>query len=216
MRLPSTKLLEWTGSEITFDETAVVVKDDETTLTLTADYTVTAPTGTLQDTGDYIVTINGAGDYIGSREATFTITPKPVMVKNDLNEDVPAATGDAERQIQRTGLAILERAVYRHMVNLYRLRNIHRMWCRAFCRCCQRQCQAILVLCDFSIARSSRHVLVLVVLHRHRLTLDGEHRYHFSCILPRTGDGYGVVARILQRACRGGHGIVGSQCAVTV
>ena len=68
--------VEWTGSEITFDETTVVVKDGETTLTLTTDYTVTAPSGTLQDTGDYTVTINGAGNYAGSITEKFTIVPK--------------------------------------------------------------------------------------------------------------------------------------------
>ena len=97
---------EWTGSELTFDTNSVKVWDGTTLLTETTDYTVTAPIGTLQDTGDYIVTINGAGDYIGSREATFTITPKPVMVKNDLNEDVPAATGDAEITQDQDGLTL--------------------------------------------------------------------------------------------------------------
>ena len=73
--------VEWTGNEIAFDETAVVVKDGETTLTLTTDYTVTAPTGTLQDTGDYPVTITGAGEYAGEVVAMFTIKGKPVTVK---------------------------------------------------------------------------------------------------------------------------------------
>ena len=98
--------VEWTGSEIAFDETAVVVKDGETTLTLTTDYTVTAPTGTLQDTGDYPVTITGAGEYAGEVVAMFTIKGKPVTVKNDLNEDVPAATGDAEITQDQDGLTL--------------------------------------------------------------------------------------------------------------
>lgn len=97
---------EWTGSEIAFDETAVVVKDGETTLTLTTDYTVTAPTGTLQDTGDYPVTITGAGEYAGEVVAMFTIKGKPVTVKNDKNEDVPAATGDAEITQDQDGLTL--------------------------------------------------------------------------------------------------------------
>ena len=98
--------VEWTGNEIAFDETAVVVKDGETTLTLTTDYTVTAPTGTLQDTGDYPVTITGAGEYAGEVVAMFTIKGKPVTVKNDLNEDVPAATGDAEITQDQDGLTL--------------------------------------------------------------------------------------------------------------
>ena len=97
---------EWTGSAIAFDETAVVVKDGETTLTLTTDYTVTAPTGTLQDTGDYPVTITGAGEYAGEVVAMFTIKGKPVTVKNDKNEDVPAATGDAEITQDQDGLTL--------------------------------------------------------------------------------------------------------------
>ena len=98
--------VEWTGSEIAFDETAVVVKDGETTLTLTTDYIVTAPTGTLQDTGDYPVTITGAGEYAGEVVAMFTIKGKPVTVKNDKNEDVPAATGDAEITQDQDGLTL--------------------------------------------------------------------------------------------------------------
>ena len=98
--------VEWTGNEIAFDETAVVVKDGETTLALTTNYTVTAPTGTLQDTGDYPVTITGAGEYAGEVVAMFTIKGKPVTVKNDKNEDVPAATGDAEITQDQDGLTL--------------------------------------------------------------------------------------------------------------
>ena len=66
----------WTGSEITFDKKAVVVKDGEKTLEQATDYIVTAPTDKLQNTGDYTVTINGAGNYAGSITAKFTIVPK--------------------------------------------------------------------------------------------------------------------------------------------
>jgi hypothetical protein len=66
----------WTGSEISFDEKAVVVKDGEKTLEQATDYIVTAPTDKLQNTGDYTVTINGAGNYAGSITAKFTIVPK--------------------------------------------------------------------------------------------------------------------------------------------
>ena len=63
----------WTGSELT---PVITVKDGETTLTLNADYTVTAPSGPIQDSGNYTYTITGQGNYAGSKEATFTITPR--------------------------------------------------------------------------------------------------------------------------------------------
>lgn len=63
----------WTGNELT---PVIIVKDDVTTLILNTDYTVTAPSGTIQNSGDYTYTITGIGNYSGSREATFTITPK--------------------------------------------------------------------------------------------------------------------------------------------
>lgn len=66
---------EWANSELTPE---ITVKDGETTLTLTTDYTVTPPSGTIQDAGDYIYTITGAGNYSGATTATFTITPKVV------------------------------------------------------------------------------------------------------------------------------------------
>ena len=83
---------EWTGNELT---PVITVKDGETVLTENTDYTVTAPSVTIQDSGNYTYTITGQGNYAGSRETTFTIKVKQVTVKNDLDEDVPAATGDA-------------------------------------------------------------------------------------------------------------------------
>ena len=80
--------VEWTGSEVAFDASTVKVWDGTTLLTQTTDYTVTAPTGTLQDTGDYPVTITGAGEYIGTKEAMFTIKGAPITIKNQANEDV--------------------------------------------------------------------------------------------------------------------------------
>ncbi len=62
----------WTGNELT---PVITVKDGETVLTLDEDYTVTAPSGPVQDSGNYIFTITGMGNYSDSREATFTITP---------------------------------------------------------------------------------------------------------------------------------------------
>ena len=66
-----------TGIELT---PVITVKDGETTLTLNEDYTVTAPSGTIQDAGNYTYTINGMGNYAGSKEATFTILPSTVIV----------------------------------------------------------------------------------------------------------------------------------------
>ena len=66
----------YTGGEISFDGTAVVVKDGETTLIENTDYTVTAPSGTVQDAGNYTYTITGIGNYTGTKEATFTIKAK--------------------------------------------------------------------------------------------------------------------------------------------
>ena len=63
----------WTGSELT---PVITVKDGETTLTLNTDYTVTAPSAPIQDSGNYTYTITGQGNYAGSKEATFTITPR--------------------------------------------------------------------------------------------------------------------------------------------
>jgi hypothetical protein len=57
------------------------VKDGETTLTETTDYTVTAPSGPIQDVGDYTYTITGMGNSSGETTATFTITPKTVTIK---------------------------------------------------------------------------------------------------------------------------------------
>ena len=67
----------WTGIELT---PVITVKDGETTLTENTDYTVTAPSGPIQDAGNYTYTINGMGNYAGSKEATFTILPSTVVV----------------------------------------------------------------------------------------------------------------------------------------
>ena len=61
----------WTGNELT---PVITVNDGETVLTLDEDYTVTAPSGPIQDSGNYTYTITGQGNYAGSREATFTIS----------------------------------------------------------------------------------------------------------------------------------------------
>jgi hypothetical protein len=63
----------WTGNELT---PVIIVKDGETELTENTNYTVTVPSGTIQDAGDYTYTISGLGNYAGSKKATFTITPR--------------------------------------------------------------------------------------------------------------------------------------------
>ena len=68
---------EWTGTALT---PVITVKDGETTLTETTDYTVTAPIGPIQDVGDYTYTITGVGNYSGTKEATFTITKATPIV----------------------------------------------------------------------------------------------------------------------------------------
>ena len=79
---------KWTGDELTFDANSVKVWDGTTQLTESTDYTVTAPTGTLQNTGDYPVTITGAGKYAGEVVAMFSIKGAPITIKNEANEDV--------------------------------------------------------------------------------------------------------------------------------
>ena len=66
---------EWTGNALT---PVITVKDGETTLNEGTDYTVTAPSGPIQDVGDYTYTISGTGNYSGETTATFTITPKAI------------------------------------------------------------------------------------------------------------------------------------------
>lgn len=73
---------EWTGSELT---PVITVMDGETTLVQTTDYTVTAPSSTIQDAGDYTFTIIGAGNYSGETTAKFTITPKTVTNSGIVN-----------------------------------------------------------------------------------------------------------------------------------
>ena len=92
----------WTGNELT---PVITVKDGETPLTLNTDYTVTAPSGPIQDSGDYTYTITGVGNYTGETSATFTIVPKTVSVNNG-GGDVPAATGDATITQDQNGITL--------------------------------------------------------------------------------------------------------------
>ena len=68
----------YTGSAI---EPEVTITDGETALTLGTDYTVEYSDNT--NAGTAKVTISGAGNYGGSIEKTFTITPKVVTVTAD-------------------------------------------------------------------------------------------------------------------------------------
>jgi len=61
------------------------VTDGTTTLNEGTDYTVTAPSGPIQDVGDYTYTITGMGNYSGEATATLTITPKTVTNSNITN-----------------------------------------------------------------------------------------------------------------------------------
>ena len=72
---------EWTGSELT---PTITVKDGETALTETTDYTVTLPSGRT-NSGDYTVTLTGAGNYDGTATETFTITPKVLNAYGAIN-----------------------------------------------------------------------------------------------------------------------------------
>ena len=63
----------WKGSVLT---PVITVKDGETELTKNTDYTVTAPSGPVEDSGNHAYTITGKGNYSDSKEATFTISPR--------------------------------------------------------------------------------------------------------------------------------------------
>ena len=80
----------WTGSELT---PVITVKDGETVLAENTDYTVTAPSGTIQDAGDYTYTITGMGNYSGEKAATFTIV-------NPVNTSYVDATGTLHENVQ--------------------------------------------------------------------------------------------------------------------
>ena len=73
-----------TGNELTPD---IIVKDGETVLTLDEDYTVTAPSGPIQDSGNYTYTITGQGNYAGSREAMFTIADQLITADGQTISD---------------------------------------------------------------------------------------------------------------------------------
>ena len=70
----SPKSYEYTGDQII---PAVVVKDGSKVLSSTTDYTLSgASTGIAK--GTYSVTITGDGNYTGTTDKTWTITPKPI------------------------------------------------------------------------------------------------------------------------------------------
>ena len=78
----------WTGSELT---PVITVMDGETVLVENTDYTVTAPIGPVQDSGNHAYTITGMGNYTGSKDATFTIAPKS-MTNEGITVTIPSQT----------------------------------------------------------------------------------------------------------------------------
>ena len=64
------------------------ISDGSTPLVENTDYNVILPEGRI-NTGDYTITLTGIGDYSGTVEKTFTITPVPVtLTANSRNTDV--------------------------------------------------------------------------------------------------------------------------------
>ena len=92
----------WTGSELT---PVITVKDGETELIKNTDYTVTAPSGPVQDSGNHAYTITGKGNYSDSKEATFTISPRlarqagAVYVYEDQNGKTALLEGTSVDQV---------------------------------------------------------------------------------------------------------------------
>ena len=93
---------EWTGNALT---PVITVTDGTTTLNETTDYTVTAPSGPIQNANDYTYTITGAGNYSGETTATFTITPKPVTVKAN---DMTKVIGEADPTLTATVTGLVD------------------------------------------------------------------------------------------------------------
>ena len=91
---------EWTGSELT---PTITLKDGETALTETTDYTVTLPSGRT-NSGDYTVTLTGTGNYDGTTTKTFTITPKAVGTYGALavTEDQNGKTATIDASLEAT------------------------------------------------------------------------------------------------------------------
>ena len=76
---------EYTGSALT---PVVSIIDGSTALAENTDFTVTLPEGRI-NTGGYTITLTGIGDYSGTVEKTFIITPVPVtLTANSRNTDV--------------------------------------------------------------------------------------------------------------------------------
>jgi len=104
---------EWTGSELT---PTITLKDGETALTETTDYTVTLPSGRT-NSGDYTVTLTGAGNYDGTTTKTFTITPKvleahgAINVCQDQNGTTATLDGASEGGFSITGDMPVEKVI---------------------------------------------------------------------------------------------------------
>ena len=106
--------MEWTGSALT---PTITVKDGETTLTETTDYTVSLPVGRT-NSGDYTVTLTGAGNYDGTTTETFTITPKvleahgAINICQDQNGTTAFIDGSSEDAVSITSNVTVEHVTY--------------------------------------------------------------------------------------------------------
>jgi len=106
--------MEWTGTALT---PTITVKDGETTLTETTDYTVSLPDGRT-NSGDYTVTLTGVGSYAGTATETFTITPKvlnaygAINICQDQNGTTAFIDGSSEDAVSITSNVTVEHVTY--------------------------------------------------------------------------------------------------------
>ena len=90
----------WTGSPQTAEESSVTVKfGDGDPLELTTDYTVTVNGGT--DVGEYTVTVEGTGNYTGTKDGTFKIVNPTTDLGNGLTYEYDPVTNTVT--IKKTG-----------------------------------------------------------------------------------------------------------------
>ena len=106
--------MEWTGTALT---PTITVKDGETPLTVTTDYTVSLPDGRT-NSGDYTVTLTGAGNYDGTATETFTITPKvlnaygAINICQDQNGTTAIIDGTSTATVSITSNVTVEHVTY--------------------------------------------------------------------------------------------------------
>lgn len=90
----------YTGSVFTPE---IVVKDGSKTLVVNTDYTISLPDGRI-NTGDYLVTITGKGNYAGTITKQFSITPAVVTsgaltITTDQNGTTAVIDGDCGKPL---------------------------------------------------------------------------------------------------------------------